>query len=128
MSNKYKYISKNFEFRVGGGNMRGDNFRARQGEIIIKAVDKVQGKKLSHCILAEGEVTGHKHEIIEGKAVLYQNEDGVMYLSVKSEKASLVHPDHKTVELKQGNYQITIQREYEISDQRYRNGYRNVMD
>lgn len=92
----------------------------RHGELILKKVSEIKGKKLNHLILAEGEVTGHKHEIVEAEATLYQNEDGVLYLSVKSEKAKLIHPDHKTIELPQGDYEVVEQREYVIGDEKYR--------
>ena len=31
-------------------------------------------KKLKHLVLAEGEVTGHSHKVVEGVAELYQDE------------------------------------------------------
>ena len=90
----------------------------RQGEIILQSVKEVKGKKKNHLIIAEGEVTSHKHQITKGDAELYEHE-GTMFLKVLDE-AELTHEDHKTVVLPKGDYEITIQREYEISDQHYR--------
>jgi hypothetical protein len=91
----------------------------RHGEILISKAAKVCGDQLNHLVLAEGEVTNHKHEIVNGDAKLYE-QDGVMYLSIKSDTADLVHPDHKTIELPKGDYKIEIQREYVVGDEKYR--------
>lgn len=68
-------------------------------------------KKLGHSILAEGEATGHKHEIVEGDIELFEIE-GTLYLRVKSEEAKLAHPEHKTIAIEKGTYEIDHQREY----------------
>lgn len=75
-------------------------------------------KKLKHLTLAEGEVTGHAHRITDGEAELYEHE-GILYLRVKSESASLTHEEHKTIELPKGDYEINIQREYSPKGWRY---------
>lgn len=84
----------------------------RQGDVIIKKVSEVKGKKLNHLTLAEGEMTGHSHKITEGEADLYEHE-GTLFLKVKSEKAVLTHEEHKQVELPMGDFEINIQREYQ---------------
>jgi len=68
-------------------------------------------KKLNHSILAEGEATGHKHEVVEGEIDLFEVE-GTLYLRVKSEEAKLAHPEHKTIAIQKGTYEIDHQREY----------------
>jgi len=68
-------------------------------------------KKLNHSILAEGEATGHKHEIVEGDIELFEVE-GTLYLRVKSEEAKLAHPEHKTIAIEKGTYEVDHQREY----------------
>lgn len=93
----------------------------RQGDVLIQSVEQIQGKKLSHLVLAEGEATGHKHIISEGDAELYQHE-GTLFLKVLSEEALLTHEEHKEIKLPKGNYEIKIQREYEPQ------GWRNVAD
>ena len=93
----------------------------RHGDVILQKVGAVKGKKLQHHTLAEGEVTGHSHRITEGDATLYE-ENGTLYLHVESETAALTHEEHARIDLPKGDYQITIQREYEPS------GWRNVAD
>ena len=93
----------------------------RQGEIMIFKTDEIKGKKLSHCIIAEGEATGHKHEITEGEAELYCEDNGTLYLRVNSETAVLTHQEHKPQVLPKGDYKIEIQREYVMDDKKYRN-------
>ena len=83
----------------------------RHGDVLLKIVDKSKGKKLKHLILAEGEVTGHLHQITKGDAELY-DDNGTLYLHVDSDNAELTHEEHKTIILPKGDYEITIQREY----------------
>jgi len=89
----------------------------RQGEVEIFKTKKVKGKMLPHKVIAEGETTGHKHEII-GEAELYEK-NGVLYLSAK-EEVEIIHPEHKAIRLPKGNYQIEFQREYEIGEEEYK--------
>ncbi|MFH7027317.1 MAG: hypothetical protein ACHBN1_18415 [Heteroscytonema crispum UTEX LB 1556] len=96
----------------------------RQGDLIllpVQDVDIAQNKAnslLPHLTLAEGEVTGHKHRIIEGKAELYEK-DGTLYLRVISETALLAHEEHKAISIPQGSWLVRIQREYEPTSWRY---------
>lgn len=95
----------------------------RHGDVLIcstKIIPK-NAKKLTHLVLAEGEVTFHAHRITEGDATLYE-ENGVLYLHVESETATLTHEEHKRIDLPKGDYQITIQREYQPD------GWRRVAD
>lgn len=82
----------------------------RHGDVLIKSA-KVKGKKVNHLRLAEGESTGHCHQITEGDAELYEHE-GTLFLKVNSEIAKVTHEEHKVIEIKKGEYEITIQREY----------------
>ena len=90
----------------------------RQGDVILQYVQSIEGSKLSHLILAEGEVTGHSHRIGEGKAELYE-QDGTLYLHVLSNAVTLIHEEHKAISIPQGNWMILIQREYEPEGWRY---------
>lgn len=85
--------------------------RFRQGDVLLLPTDNIDGMKLSHFILAEGEVAGHKHQITEGKAELYEK-DGTLYLKILSDKAMLTHEEHKPIQILQGNWIVRIQREY----------------
>jgi len=89
----------------------------RHGDLIIRPIvmsPEYQGsqrKKLDHLILAKGEALGHKHEIVEGEAELFE-ENGTLYLKVNSEKAKVAHPEHKPISIPKGTYKIDHQREY----------------
>ncbi len=84
----------------------------RQGDVLLLSVKQSEGQKLSHLILAEGEVTGHRHQISDGQAELYEK-GGNLYLHVLSETALLTHEEHQEVSVPQGNWMVRIQREYE---------------
>ncbi|MBE9208105.1 hypothetical protein IQ244_16540 [Nostoc sp. LEGE 06077] len=90
----------------------------RQGDVILLPVQQVDGQKLPHLTLAEGEVTGHKHRISQGQAELSQK-DGNLYLRVVSETALLTHEEHQAIPIPQGNWIVKIQREYEPEGWRY---------
>jgi hypothetical protein len=81
--------------------------------------NEIKGKKLLNLIIAEGEATGHKHEVTSGDAELYQ-EGEILYLRVNSETAELTHQEHKTLTLPKGDYKIEIQREYVVGNEKYR--------
>jgi len=99
----------------------------RHGDIIIKQISYIDAKmrKLDHLILAKGEATGHKHEIVEGKAELFE-EYGVLYLRVNSEEAKVGHAEHKTIAVSKGIYEIKHQREHVPGETRERE--RRVFD
>jgi hypothetical protein len=96
----------------------------RQGDVILLPVQDIEigqrgaNSPLPHLTLAEGEVTGHKHRIIEGKAELYEK-DGTLYLSVISETALLAHEEHKPIPIPNGSWIVRIQREYQPEGWRY---------
>lgn len=89
----------------------------RQGDVLLLPTSELQGVTLPHLVLAEGEVTGHKHQISAGEVDLYQSVDR-LYLQVRSQTATLSHEEHKTVEIPQGNWMIRIQREYVPEEER----------
>lgn len=84
----------------------------RQGDVILRPITEIQGKKLYHLILAQGEVTGHAHRISQGQAELYEK-DGILYLKVLSPTALLTHEEHHQVSIPHGNWLVRIQREYD---------------
>ncbi|WP_242055126.1 hypothetical protein [Scytonema hofmannii] len=90
----------------------------RQGDVILLPVPQVEGEKIPHLTLAEGEVTGHKHRITVGEAELFKKND-TLYLRVFSDKALLAHEEHKPISIPQGSWMVRIQREYEPEGWRY---------
>ena len=83
----------------------------RQGDVLLMSTDRIEGRKLTHLILAEGEVTGHKHQITSGEAEL-REQDGKLILIVSSETATLSHEEHKPIQIPQGTWIVRTQREY----------------
>jgi hypothetical protein len=95
------------------------NPNLRQGDVLlIPTTAEINGQKLTHLTLAEGEVTGHRHRISDGEAELFER-DGILYLKVLSPTAKLTHEEHHQIDIPQGNWQIRIQREYEPEGWRY---------
>jgi hypothetical protein len=93
----------------------------RQGDVILLPTQQaisIGDKRLPHLTIAEGEVTGHKHRISDGKAELYEK-DGLLYLKVLSETATLTHEEHNPIQIPQGSWMVRIQREYEPGAWRY---------
>jgi hypothetical protein len=106
---------------------------SRQGDVKIKMISslpegtKTDAKDKGVAVLAYGEVTGHKHQVIEGQVNFYTIEDSInmfspKYLEVISETAIVVHEEHTQIPLVKGIYEISIQREYSPEE------IRNVAD
>lgn len=98
----------------------------RQGDVLLQSFPGMlppERTKLPHLVLAEGEVTGHKHQITDGQAELYKN-GGTLFLRVQSETATLTHEEHKPIQIPSGTWMIRIQREYEPILE----GWRHVTD
>ena len=86
----------------------------QQGDVLIKRIEEVdlsKAEKLNHCILAEGEHTGHKHQTDRNKAILYML-TGIMYLKVL-ERAKILHEEHNPISLPEGLYKVDQVREYD---------------
>jgi hypothetical protein len=91
----------------------------RQGDVFFKEVKSIPrgGKVRKSGHILEGEVTGHIHRIsdravLAAEAQVLECGEG-LYLNVSAEGGvSIVHEDHKTLELPPGNYEIVRQREY----------------
>jgi hypothetical protein len=93
----------------------------RQGDILIEAVQQIpaEAKRKETLILAEGELTGHRHQIAEpANAELYEL-DGTLYLRVAAERATVIHTEHKAITLERGVYRVWRQREYSPQAIRY---------
>jgi len=86
----------------------------RHGDVLVTRVAELPGdvEKLTHLVLAEGEITGHSHRIAEpGSAELLQSPTG-MFLHVLWPSATLIHQEHGPIMLGQGVYRVWRQREY----------------
>ncbi|OQX78911.1 MAG: hypothetical protein B6D56_08105 [Candidatus Omnitrophica bacterium 4484_70.1] len=96
----------------------------RHGDVIIVEIEKLpEGvKKLNHLVLAEGEVTGHKHQIIKGDAELYEK-DGRLYLRVITPSV-IDHPEHGQGVIEPGIYGVDKPQEFDY----FKADYRRVRD
>ena len=84
----------------------------RQGDLLIIKVNNIPAgaSKRDTRVLAEGEATGHMHELDLGE--VYEKE-GVLYFKVPEGKpATLNHQEHKAVTFEPGEYKVIRQREY----------------
>jgi len=94
----------------------------RQGDLLIVKIAGIpkDAKRKESRVLAEGEATGHMHELNAGEAY---EKDGVLYFRVSGERSStLLHPEHKPITFEPGEYKVVRQREYEPR------GWRRVRD
>jgi hypothetical protein len=99
----------------------------RQGDVLIERVAEIPAglPKVKRLVLAAGDSTAQRHEIKErGVAELFGNPRGDLFLNVKAEEATVVHPEHGPIVLKKGTYRVWRQREYVEPGQ----SPRNVMD
>ena len=83
----------------------------QQGDILIKRKEiPARAKKIEHLVIAEGEATGHRHEVF-GLAKLMQLDEKV-FLDVFGE-AEVRHQEHESIPLPIGEYEIEIVRKYD---------------
>ena len=94
----------------------------RQGDVLLKEVKEIKGQKQKQkdVVLAEGEVTGHKHTLMG--QVLVSEFEGNKYVEL-TEDSVLTHQEHDTLEIPKGKYQIILQREVDLLGE-----IRQVMD
>jgi hypothetical protein len=87
----------------------------QQGDVcLISCCCEPAGKVKTDGIVAYGEVTGHCHKVIvDGELVkVIENEKGELY--VKAQKPfSVVHEEHKTIEVPAGVWKIGKVREFD---------------
>ena len=87
----------------------------RQGDIFIARADSIPAAaiKQSSGVLAEGELTGHRHRVEQLDGVMVYEHRGELYLDVEGEQAAVVHEEHGTIPLPRGKYRVWRQREYD---------------
>jgi hypothetical protein len=85
----------------------------QQGDVLLKSVDQVPSGATPEleAVLAEGEATGHRHKAL-GEGVLVLNLRDARFLSAPT-GAEVVHPEHRTIKIPPGDYQIDRVREYD---------------
>ena len=88
----------------------------RQGDLLfIRNGKNPVGTLIKSKDILKSSVTGHAHRISVGD--VYVNEDitwedkGNFYLVIPEGGARLIHEEHKTIKLPEGNYEVRRQRE-----------------
>lgn len=85
----------------------------RQGDVFIISTDAVPPEATPRRpVLAEGEVTGHAHRLATTDAAAVLGFEGLLFLSVSGDEATVLHQEHAPVTIPRGNYIVRIQREY----------------
>jgi len=89
----------------------------RQGDLLIKQIDKLPEnlKKIKDNIIAIGEATGHKHQLLERETTQFEileDEKGNKFLNIK-QPTDLIHEEHKMITIEKGIYFIKHEREYD---------------
>jgi hypothetical protein len=113
----------------------------RQGDVVFTKVSKIptraNKKESQEVVLAYGEVTGHKHAVVDGLAEMFDHNDRT-FLRVLSDKAMLAHGNDSQIArfvqgeeidtvkedvhaphiIEKGDYEFWIQREYDPERER----------
>ena len=89
----------------------------QHGDVLIKEVSSIPAeaipvpKRNGKLVIAEGEMTGHHHVIMETGAKLF-NLNGELYLEV-TQPVIITHDEHKPLPIPAGKYQIGRVQEYD---------------
>jgi hypothetical protein len=86
----------------------------RHGDVLLRRIAQLPRDVQPQIgvTLAHGEATGHRHRILQGSAVQLWAQGNTLFLEVKEPTATLIHEEHKAIELPQGLYRVWQQREY----------------
>lgn len=95
----------------------------RQGDLLFVNVNEIPSGSVvkEDGVIAEGEVTGHKHRISDSTKATLLMVGLVAYVKALQE-TEIIHEEHGTVTLPPGDWQVIRQREYEPA------GWRQVAD
>lgn len=96
----------------------------RHGDLVIYQINKIPetARQLSTNIIAEGEKTGHNHELYGSHQIFETWSGGIgmlgtpkknMYIKAKLD-IFLKHPEHNTLKISKGDYIIFHEREFDI--------------
>jgi hypothetical protein len=102
--------------------MKRKQIQKRQGDIFFETCSKPKNllrmKKLTHGVIAYGEVTGHTHKIISpplSECEVYVNEVGDIFAMSKNSPITVGHDEHDEITMPKNTWvNITRQREYDV--------------
>jgi len=97
----------------------------RQGDVLFREVATIpEGAKLKgNKVVAEGEVTGHKHQFPPDSQVQLYQLDSRLYAHV-SVPTPIEHEKHDDIIIEKGEYEIVPEKEFDY----YENDLRKVVD
>jgi len=85
----------------------------QQGDILIKeATIPKNAKIMDRRIIAEGETTGHKHQLEDLEKAQLLQIDSLLFLDVL-EETRIIHEEHNPVTLPPGTYEVGFVMEYD---------------
>lgn len=86
----------------------------RHGDVLIQRIARlpIGAQQRAGTTLAHGELTGHSHRLEQLERVQLWEQGSNLFLEVKAPSATLVHEEHRAIELAQGVYRVWKQREY----------------
>jgi hypothetical protein len=86
----------------------------RHGDVLIAASNGVPAgaRRRPGAVLAYGEITGHSHRFQVPEAVELWEHDGILFVDVLAESATIVHEEHGPISIPRGVYRAWMQREY----------------
>lgn len=97
---------------------------ARQGDILIRAIENIPVSAVpmeggnDRYVLAEGEVTGHHHALLDNPGVRVFEEVGEPRYLDLAQETFLVHEEHAAIAIPAGRFEVIRQREYDPAQDR----------
>lgn len=77
-------------------------------------------KKLDKPVLAEGEVTGHTHTLLDNNVDVYEHNNGLREFTLEQDTI-LTHEEHNKISIPKGNWISGIVQEYDHFAEEARN-------
>lgn len=95
----------------------------RHGDLLIREIKNLPNglKEVKGNIVAEGEFTGHNHTVITGDDTIavFQDCNGNKFIGLMKD-SKITHPEHKTLEIPSGYYEVIIEQEFDPFEQKIR--------
>lgn len=94
----------------------------QHGDVLVIAIEglPVGAKPVVTRVLAEGEVTGHAHRLLDSAEVEVYEHEGTLFLRVGPSGAGLTHEEHGLGVIPEGTYQVGHVQEYSHFDEEAR--------
>ena len=88
----------------------------QQGDVLFRSIEALpekvkEIKQNGPIVVAQGETTGHAHKILDDVKAFLDEKDN-MFLEIES-PVTVVHEEHKPIELPEGIYMVDKVREYD---------------